>query len=97
MSVPNVKDCLSVTFPVCSVCRKLGVYQHLPLKTPQYDISSVGEGRPDEVQIEVFPSDNSNDAEWWPGEVDLNTVTIGNMSTVNLLKQMARSVTRNHS
>ena len=48
-SVPNVKGCLSVTFPACSVCRKLEVYQHLPIKDPQYDISSEGEGRPDEV------------------------------------------------
>ena len=56
------------------------MYQHLPLKAPQYDISSVGEGRPDEVQIELASSDNSNDGEWWPDEVDLNTVTIGNMS-----------------
>ena len=25
------------------------------------------------------PSDNSNDGEWWPDEVDLTTVTISNM------------------
>ena len=56
---------------VCSVCQKLGLYQLLPLKAPQYDISSEGEDR---------PSDNSNDGEWWPDEVDLNTVTIGDMS-----------------
>ena len=42
------------------------VYQRLPIEAPQYYISSEGEDR---------PSDNSND-----GEVDLNAVTIGNMS-----------------
>ena len=66
-SVLHVKSCLSMTFPVCSVCQKLGVYQHLP-------------SRPDEVPVEVAPSDHSNDGEWWPDEVDLNTVTISNMS-----------------
>ena len=30
-SVPSVKGCLSVNFLVCSVCQKLGVYQHLPI------------------------------------------------------------------
>ena len=40
-------------------------------EAPQYDISSEGEDQ---------PSDNSNDGEWWPDEVDLNAVTIGNMS-----------------
>ena len=50
---------------------KRGLYQLLPLKAPQYDISSEGEDR---------PSDNSNDGEWWPDEEDLNTVTIGDMS-----------------
>ena len=52
----------------------------LPITALQCDISSEGEGRPDEVPIEVAPSDNSNDGEWWPDEMDLNTVTIGNMS-----------------
>ena len=47
--------------------------QRLPIKAPQHDISSSGEHR---------PSDNSNDGEWWPDEVDLNAVTIGNM-TIN--------------
>ena len=47
----------------------LSVYQRLPIGAPQYDISSEGE------------DDNSNDGEWWPDEVDLNAVTIGNMST----------------
>ena len=47
------------------------VSQRLPIKAPQYDISSEGEDR---------PSDNSNDGEWWPDEVDLNAVTIGNMT-----------------
>ena len=71
-SVPDVKGCTSVNFPACSVCQKLGVYQRLPMKAPQYDISSEGEDR---------PIDNSNDGEWWPDEVDLNAVTIfGNMS-----------------
>ena len=70
-SVPDVKDCLSETFPACSVCQKLGVYLRKPISAPQYDISSKGEDR---------PSDNSNDGEWWPDEVDLNAVTIGNMS-----------------
>ena len=51
--VPSVKGCLSVNFPVCSVCQKLGVYQHLPTEAPQYDISSEGEGRLDEVPFEV--------------------------------------------
>ena len=51
-SVPDVKGCLSVNFPACSVCQKLGVYRLLPIKAPQYDIFSEGEDR---------PSDNSND------------------------------------
>ena len=79
-SVPSVKSCLSVNFPVCSVCQKLGVYQHLPTKVHQYDFSIEGEGRPDEIPALVVPSDHSDDEEWWPDEVDLNTVTIGNMS-----------------
>ena len=70
-SVLDVKGCLSVNFSVCLVCQKLGVYQRLPIEAPQYDISSEGEDR---------PSDNSNDGEWWPDEVDLNAVIIGNMS-----------------
>ena len=32
------------------------------------------------VKEKTGPSDNSNDGEWWPGEMDLNVVTIGNMS-----------------
>ena len=76
-----------MNFPVCSVCQKLGVHQHLPIKAPQYDISSQGEDRLDEVPIEVAPSENSNDGEWWPGEVDLNTVTISNLSIDNKLVQ----------
>ena len=68
---PAVKGCLSVNFPACSVCQKLGVYRRLPMKAPQCDISSEGEDR---------QSDNSNDGEWVPDEVDLNAVTIGNMS-----------------
>ena len=65
---PDVKGCLSVNFLACSVCQKLGVYQRLPIKAPQHDISSEGEDQ---------PSDNSNDGEWWPDGVDLNAVTIG--------------------
>ena len=79
-SKPNVEGRFPVNFLACSVCWKLGVYQHLPIKVPQYDISSEGEGRPDDNPIEVAPSGNSNDEEWWPDEVDLNTVTIGNVS-----------------
>ena len=71
MPKPDVKGCLLENFPTCSVCQKLGVYQRLQMKAPQYNISSEGEDR---------PSDNSNDGEWWPDEVDLNAVTIGNMS-----------------
>ena len=40
----------------------------LPIKAPQYDISSEGEDR---------PSDDSNDGGWWLDEVDLNAVTVG--------------------
>ena len=79
-SVPSVKSRLSVILPVCSVCYKLGVYRHLPIEAPHYDISSEGEGRPDDVPVEVAPSDHSNDGEWCTDEVGLNTVTIGNMS-----------------
>ena len=38
-SVPDVKGCFPVIFPVCSVCQQMGVYQRLPIKAPQYDIS----------------------------------------------------------
>ena len=41
------------------------------MKAPQYDISSEREDR---------LSGNSDDGEWRPDEVDLNAVTIGNMS-----------------
>ena len=58
-SVPSVKSCLSVNFHVCSVCQKLGVYQHLRSRVPQYDISSEGEGRSDEIPVEAAPSDPS--------------------------------------
>ena len=34
-SVPDVKGCLSVNFPACSVCQKLGVYQRLPVTAPR--------------------------------------------------------------
>ena len=70
-SESDVKGCLSVNFPACSVCQKLGVYQRLPMKGPQCNISSKGEDR---------PSDNSNDGEWGPDELDVNAVTVGNMS-----------------
>ena len=56
-SEPDVKGCLSVNFPACSVCQKLEVYQRLPMKAPQCDISSEGEDR---------PSDNSNGGERGP-------------------------------
>ena len=80
-SVSSVKGCLSENFFVCSVCQKFGVYQHIcQLHAPQYDISSEGEGRPDQVPIKVAPSDHSNVGEWWPDEVDLNTGTFSNMS-----------------
>ena len=80
-SVSSAKGCFSVNFPVCSVCQKLGVYsQQLPMTAPQSDISSEGEVQPDEIPEEAVPSGNSNDKEWWPGEVELNTVTISNMS-----------------
>ena len=75
------KGCLSVNFPVCSVCQKLGVYsQQAPITAPQYDISSKGEGQPDEILEEAAPNSNSNDEEWWPDEVELNAVTIDNIS-----------------
>ena len=57
-----------MNFLVCSVCQELEVYQRLPIEAPQYDISCEGEDR---------PSDNFNDGEWWPDEVDLTAVTIG--------------------
>ena len=79
-SVPSVKSGLSVNFLACSVCQKLGVYQYLPIAALQYDTSSEREGRPDEVRIEVAPSDKSKDGDWWPDDMDLNTVTIGKMS-----------------
>ena len=58
-SVPSENCCLSVNFPDCSVCQKLGVDQHLPSKAPHYDISSEGEGQPDEIPVEVTLSDHS--------------------------------------
>ena len=47
--------------------------------------SSEGESRPDEIPKEADPNDNSDDEEWWPDEVELNAVTIGNMSIDNKL------------
>ena len=70
-SLPLVKGCSSVNFTTCSVCQKLGLFQRLPSKTPQYDIFSEEEER---------SSNDSNDEEWCPDEVDLNTVTIDNMT-----------------
>ena len=35
---PDVKGFLSVNFPTCSVCPRMGVYQRLPVKAPQHDI-----------------------------------------------------------
>ena len=67
--------------PACSLCHKFGVYtQQLPFAAPQCDISSEGEGQPDEIPEEAAPSGNSKEEEWWPDEVELSTVTIGNMS-----------------
>ena len=43
---PDVKGCLFVNFPTCSVCQKLGVYQRLQMKARQCNISSEGEDRP---------------------------------------------------
>ena len=64
-SVSRAEGCLSVNFPVCSVCQKLGVYsQQLPTTAPQYDISSEGESRLDEIPEEATPKDNSNNEEW---------------------------------
>ena len=77
-SVPNVKSCLSENCPVCSVCRKLGEYQHLPIKL--HSVTGEQEDRLDAFPNEVAPSDNSNDGEWWLGEVDFISVTIGNVS-----------------
>ena len=71
-SVPDVKGCFSVKFPVCSVCRNAAVYQRLSIKAPQYDISSEGE--------ETDRTTTPIDGEWWLDEVDLNAVTICNMS-----------------
>ena len=62
----------------CSVCRKLGVYiQQLPITALQCEISSTGEGQPDEIPEEAAPNSNSNDEEWWPDEVELKQYTIG--------------------
>ena len=36
--------------------------------------------RLDEIPEEAAPNDNSNDEEWWLDEVELNAITIGNMS-----------------
>ena len=57
-SVPSVKSGLSVNFLACSVCQKLGVYEHLPIKA---HTSSEGEDRPDKVPAEFGSSDYSND------------------------------------
>ena len=58
--------------PVLCV-KKLGLYiQQLPMTASPCDISSEGEGQPDEIPEEAAPNSNSNDEEWWPNEVDLN-------------------------
>ena len=89
------KGCLSVKFLVCSVCQTLGVYsQQLPITVPQYDISSEGESLPDEIPEEAAPNDNSNDEEWWSDEVELNTVTISNMS-IGTVKSSSTPVREN--
>ena len=80
-SVSRAKGCFSANFPVRSACQKLGVYsQQLPTTAPQHDISSKGESLPDEIPEESAPNDNSNDEEWWPDELEMNAVTISNMS-----------------
>ena len=54
------------------------------MKAPQYDISSEGEDRPNDI---------SDDGEWEPDEVDLNAVTIATCpSTANLPQQMVSEV-----
>ena len=73
-SVSSAKGCLSVNFPMC-VKNYVFHDQQLSITAPQYDISREGECRPDEVPIEVAPSE-----EWLLDEVELNTVTISNMS-----------------
>ena len=52
----------------------------MPSTAPQYGIPFEGECRPDEVPIEVAPCE-----EWLPEELELNTVTISNMSIDNKL------------
>ena len=49
------------------------------MTVPKHDLSTEGECRPDEVQLEVAPCDNSDD-KWLSDDVELNTVTINNMS-----------------
>ena len=45
-------DCAPVDFPVCQVSQKLGIFdRHVLLKPHHYDISSNGEGQPDEVEL----------------------------------------------
>ena len=62
------------------MCQKLGVFEHCQLKLTRTSPTG-GRGLPDGVPIDFGPSDHSNDGgEWWPDEVDLNTVTINNMS-----------------
>ena len=39
-SVPNVKKLSLSEFLVCSVCQKLGVYRHLPIKAQPYFLPS---------------------------------------------------------
>ena len=50
-SVPDVKGCLLVNFPVCSVCQKLGSAPMFSIKAPQYDIFSERR-RPTERQLQ---------------------------------------------
>ena len=61
---------------MCSVCQKLGVFdQLLPNTAHQHDIFGEGECQLDEVPGEVAPCE-----EWLLDEVELNTLTIRNMS-----------------
>ena len=64
---------------MCSVSEVQPFDRHLPITVRQYETSSKGECRLDEVPLEVAPCDNSND-EWLPDDVELNTVTINSMS-----------------
>ena len=66
-------------FLVCHVCPKLGVHdQIVPIAAPQCDIPSGKVCQLDTAPIEVATCEH-----WSIGEVELNTVTISNMSSDN--------------